>query len=246
MGSRSEFGFIKSLPLMQGHVSFLGGTGNPSKKNGYGAPLLGIRTRPMRPPGSEAGSSSEPTESGMVTKRTEWLESQERKLTATLNEQRGEHQRLSEQFAASQGNLSDITRETRRLHAETERNMQKTQQLYMDQQWVYGKTSRKLLGLRCSGKMQRVLKEYRESCQTGTVELVQLAPKNKWVLLSYPMEKIDTESGYQYVMKMKSVDSKTGQLSMDWAIVYENHEGKEVRPISEFSVMPSHETTAPM
>ncbi len=178
------------------------------------------------------------SEQGMTSRRTEWLENQERKLTATVNQTLSVQQGHSEQIAVSAGQLDNVTRETKRLSSEHERTAARTQQLYMEQQWVYGKTSRRLLGIDGSKGMARSLKEYRDRCKAGTVELIDLTTAGKTVLLSYPMEKVDTENGHQYLMKMKVVDKVTGQLSHHWAIVYEIHDGRETRPISDFSLVP--------
>ena len=79
------------------------------------------------------------TGDSMVGKRTEWLEKQERKITATVNEHRSEQQRLTEQMAASIGNIDRISRDAKLLHAECHKTSQKTQQLFDETQWVYGK-----------------------------------------------------------------------------------------------------------
>lgn len=233
--SRGELGFIPNHRLPNSDRFFFGSPSNPSKK--------GVQSKGLSNANAANDSSSstelapnDMTEGGLVTKRTEWLEGQERKLTATLNEQRGNQQRLSEQMATSLCTLDTVSAETSRLSVEQKRIMQQTRQLYNEQQWVYGRTSRRLLGIDGCDRHQQTLHEYRKS--KAAHPLVVIAPAKRWVLLSYPMERVDTDDGYQFLMKVKTVDPKTGQLSINWAIVYEQTDGKAVRPIEEFALSP--------
>ena len=237
--SGGDLGFIANQPYRgpSSNRFFFGSPGNPSKK---GVQPKGPLSKANLPNDSSAEVNRlemNMTENGLVTKRTEWLEGQERKLTASFNETRGNQQRLSEQMAASMGTLDSVSKETTRLNVEQKRIAQQTRQLYNEQQWVYGRTSRKLLGIDGRDKHHQTLSDYRKS--KGAHPLIVISPAKRWVLLSYPMERVDTDDGYQFLMKVKTVDPKTGQLSIDWAIVYEQTDGEEVRPIDEFALSPS-------
>lgn len=235
--SGGDLGFIKNHPYhgRSSNSKFTGSPGNPSKKGVQ--PQLGLLSKANLPNDSSAEvNRMDMTEGGLVTKRTEWLEGQERKLTATMNEQRGNQQRLNEQMATSMGTIDTVSKETIRLDAEQKRMAHHTRQLYNEQQWVYGHTSRQLLGIDGRDKHQQTLSEYRKS--KAAHPLIVIAPAKRWVFLSHPMERVDTDEGYQLLMKVKTVDPRSGQLSIDWAIVYEQTDGKEVRPIDEFAMTP--------
>lgn len=237
--SGGDLGFIANQPYKgpSSNRFFFGSPGNPSKKGVQ--PKFGPLSKANLPNDSSAEvGRSDMTEDGLVNKRTEWLEGQERKLTATMNEQRGNQQRLAEQMASSLGTLESVSKETTRLRSEQSRIAHHTRQLYNEQQWVYGHTSCKLLGIDGCDKHHQTLSEYRKN--KAAHALIVVSPAKRWVLMSYPMERVDTDHGYQFLMKVKTVDPKTGQLSIDWAIVYEQTDGKEVRPIDEFALSPSH------
>lgn len=233
--SRGDLGFIPNNRIYPPNRTFFGAPGNPSKK---GVALYGPLSKMTNGDVADAGvPKAELTGEKMVSKRTDWLEGQERKLTATVNEQRSEQQRIAEQLAASLGNIDLVSKETKRLNAAHEKNTQKTQQLYEDLQWVYGKTSRPLMGIECSNdKIFKTLHNYRKN--PAGMDLIEVAKRGRWVLLSYPMERVDTETGYQFLMKAKNVHQKTGQISVSWAIVFEDANEKEHRAIEEFATWP--------
>lgn len=231
--ARGDLGFIPNNRFHAPNRNFFGSPGNPSKK---GVALYGQLSKMQTEVGDAKGKSSELTGDGIISKRTEWLEGQERKLTATINETRGDQQRLAEQIAASMGDLESISKETKRLNAEHDRASQKTQQLYEEQQWVYGCTAVALKGILCSDKVHKTLEDYRKS--KSSTEINTIAPANKWVMLSYPMERVELDNGYQYLMRVKMAHPKTGQLSICWAVVYEEVDGKEHRIIKEFDMVP--------
>lgn len=227
--ARGDLGFIPNQRHYVPNRGFFGSPGNPSKKG------VALHSQTSKVHINESDSMPLTTET-TVNKRTEWLEGQERRLTATVNEHRSEQQRVAEQLAASLGGLDIVQQETKRLHTEHQRVAQKTQQLHDDVHWVYGKTGRTLMGISGGDKIFKSLQTYRKN--GGNMELIKLAPANRWTLLSYPMEKIDTANGFQYLMKAKSVHSKTGQITVDWAIVFEEVDGEEHRAIAEFSLAP--------
>lgn len=227
--SRGDLGFIPNARYPHPNRSF-GQPATLSKKN---VALYSQTTRANleKPPTGEL------TADHMVTKRTEYLETQERRMTATINEHRSHTQQMAEQLAASLGSLECLQGATKRVESEQEKITQRTKQLAQDQHWVYGKTSRVLKGIDGQDKPQAALATYRK--QKGVVEkLVDLSPTHKWVLLSYPMEKVDTASGYQFLMRVKLVEPRTGQITMHWAIVFEEVNGEQHYAIEEFSTWP--------
>lgn len=237
--ARGDLGFIANQRHHGGNRTFFGGTPVPSKK---GVALYSQVSR-MQTELNAAVPKPEITGDGMLGRRTDWLEGQERKLTATLNETRGETQRLAEQIAASMGALEACNVETKRLNHEHEKASKKAQQLYDEQQWVYGKTSKPLKAVLCSDKVHLSLEQYRTS--RAETELKTVAKAGSWVLLSYPMERVELDDGHQYLMRCKTVNAKTGQLTVCWAIVFEQVGGKETRVISEFSMVPHQLSVEP-
>ena len=222
--SRGDLGFIPNS-IAQHNSRMFGMTSNPSKK--------GVQLRARSAVETMERPLQEMTSDAIIGKRTEWLEGQERKLTATLNEQRTEQQHLAQQVAKSTGTMDDLHKETMRLSSEAKKQTIMTQQLYEETQWVFGKTSVKLMGVPLTKEPHKVLEQYRQ--RQGEIDKEVLADKNEWALLCYPMVRVETLSGHQALMRMKRVDPETGQLSMAWAIVYENYEGSDYRAIERFS-----------
>ena len=231
-----DLGFVaNSVNMRVPNRTFFGAPGNPSKK---GVALYGpLSKMNVESDLSEAMPKLDPVNgSSMITKRTEWLESQERKLSATMADTRSGHNRLAEQIAASLSDLELVSNETKHLQAEHAKTARRSQQLYEETQWVYGKTAVPLRGILCSEKVHKTLEAYRNS--TTPTDVKTIAPANKWVLLSYPMERVDFEGGHQFLMKVKTAHPQTGQLEVCWAIVYEVVDGKEKRIISKFDMVP--------
>ncbi len=230
--SRGDLGFIANTRYPNPNRMFYGSVGNLSKK---GVALFSQTSKVnMESPGSKP---SELTAESMVVKRTDYLEKQERKLTATVTEHRSEQQRMAEQLAASLGNLDILNEATKRVSCEQEKMSLRTKQLAQDQHWVYGKTSRVLKGIEAGDKIHSTLETYRKNKGVAD-ELVDLSPAGKWVFLSYPMERVDTENGFQYLMKVRLVEARTGQISVCWAIVFEEVNDTQHFAIEEFATWP--------
>lgn len=164
----------------------------------------------------EVRQAVEPTIDAMVTKRTEWLEHQERRLTANLHEHKNEHGETKQKVDAVES---------------------QAMQLFHDTQWLYGRTEHELFGIEAEdGQVYAALQKYRAS---DTKEVTSLAPTDRWVLLSYPMEEVEDAQGNTHVlMKMRKVDARTGQLSLCWAIVATRTQAGCDYTIGEFSVVP--------
>lgn len=161
----------------------------------------------------------EPTSEGMVSKRTEWLEQQERRLTATVQEQRNEHEKMK-----------------KHLESVEQRSRNQAMQLFQDSQWLYGYTKGILRGISSeNGQLYSALDAFKTAPDTP---LVELAPTGRWVLLSYPMEQVDTKEGPLKLMKMRTVDPETGQLGLSWAVVSDDRTEGPGRVIDEFAVAP--------
>ena len=226
--ARGDLGFIPNHRLHAPNRTFFGSPGNISKK--------GVSV-PTRPPVEAIERPSELNGDAIIGKRTEWLEGQERKLTATLSEQRTEQKNLAEQVATSAGRVDELQRETSRLTAEHTRYAAMSKQMYEESQWVYGRTATKLMGIVTDKEPHKILQKYKD--RKGEIDKTELAPPNAWVMLCYPMIRVETNFGHQAMMRMKSVDRTSGQLFFAWAIIFEDYEGEENRAISEFALTPT-------
>jgi|MDSZ01.2.fsa_nt_gb hypothetical protein len=234
-----QFGFLSNNRVVPGNREF-GSTGYPSKKG-----VFGLRqTSKLNFSGGEETVSGL-TQEAVIQRRTEYLEQQGKTLVATVSNQtttaqtlQNEQTKISEGLQRTFGSVDVLTKETKRLNDEHEKITMRTQQLFDDSQWVYGKTAYPLKGVECSTKVYKTLHEYRKTPECDTKIIV--APARTWVLLSYPMERVETGEGeFEYLMKVKTVDPSTGQIKICWANVYEFKKNKERRYISKFAISPS-------
>ena len=143
---------------------------------------------------------------------------------------------IAEQIASSLGAIETVTKETKRLNAEHEKASKRAQACFDETQWVFGKTAMPLKAVLCSTEKHRSIEEYRSAKTTTEVSTVSKA--NQWVMLCYPMERVELDTGYQYLMRCKQVNPKTGQMNVCWAVVFEEIEEKSHRAIAEFSMVP--------
>lgn len=203
--------------------SLMGTPSNLSKKIGTAAATV-RQQNDIQQPGvvtSDMKIMVEPTSETMVGKRTEWLEKQERRLSATMQEQKTEHDKMKARVESVEANS----------HAQA-------MQLFQDAQWMYGWTTTELFGIESiDGKLYEALGAYRAAT---TSELSSLAPAGRWALLSYPMEEVSRENGaVEMLMKMRTVNVNTGQPSLCWAVVVTRHSSGECqRAIGEFTIAP--------
>lgn len=170
---------------------------------------------------SEVTKTAGPTSESMVGKRTDWLELQERRLSATIQEQINEHDKIK----------------TRVNEVETTAHA-KANQLFEDTQWMYGWTTSDLYGIQTNnGQMYSALEEFEKS---EGKELTLLSSAGRWVLLSYPMQEIRNakDGTVKMLMKMRTVDANTGQLDLCWAVVASQVANECTRSIGEFAVAP--------
>ena len=228
--SRGDLGFIPNQRLNIPSRTFFGSPGNPSKKG------VAITNQVGRLPNTDVPETKEPTNESMVGKRTDWLEGQERKLTATLNETRSEQQRLTEQAAITLDTVDRLKTDTKQLTSVANAVQEHTKHLHMSHHWVYGHTATKIQGFAIfDDNAKSSLDKYRSSNET-----IEVSPENRWILLSYPMERVDLADGtVQMVMLMRYVDSRTAQISMMWAIVYQKRvDEEEERFVDEFAIAP--------
>lgn len=207
MAGRGELGFIASSSTRIANRSFFGSPGHPSKKGAMGL----SQTSKLNP---EEPVRTEFTADSIISKRTEWLETQQKRMTATINETRSEANLLEDK-------LSDVNAQLSSLKSICDSQSATSQTLYDEIQTVYGKVpSRKLMALDSS------------SLEDAT-DLQEFTVDSEWVLLVYPMKPV----GNRMFMRAKSVHRQTGQLSMKWVLVYEKvDDGDDVRYIKEFSL----------
>lgn len=237
--TNAHFGFLSNTRVTPGNREF-GATGYPSKKGVFGM----RQTAKVNFAPDDLPQAQGLTQESVIHRRTEYLEQQGKSLVATVSNQTSHSQTLQERQSNMDdalnktfGRVDRLTKDTERLNEEHNRISYRTQQLHDDSQWVYGLTARPLHGVECSQKLYKTLHDYRKSpnCEKRTV----VAPARTWVLLSYPMERVETGEGeFEYLMKVKTVDATTGQIRICWANIYQKKGGKETRFISKFAISP--------
>ena len=235
--TNAQFGFLSNTRVTPANREF-GATGYPSKKGVFG--LRQTAKVNFSPEDSSAAAGL--TQESVIHRRTEYLEQQGKSLVATVSNQTSHAQSLQEKQSnmeqALQETFGTVDLLTKRLDEEHHRTSSRTQQLHDDSQWVYGFTAHPLHGVECSQKVYKTLHQYRKS--PGCEERTVVAPARTWVLLSYPMERVETGEGdFEYLMKVKTVDASTGQIRVCWANIYQKKGGEETRFISKFAIAPS-------
>ena len=228
MPGRGDLGFIPnnsrgSIP----NRLFFGSPGHPSKKGAQGVSQLSKmnNTSETDTPRTEINSDE------LITKRTEYLELQERRLAATLNENRSETNRLDKKIEESDSKFTKTITETKELIANN------SLKLFNEMQTVYGKVENILQGFDCEdGRSEHSMNLYKKESKP----LKTIAEKNSWVMLVYPMIEVqDTLDNTitNYFMKCKTVDKYTGQINISWVLVFQKQGESETNFISEFSLL---------
>ena len=141
---------------------------------------------------SSAASGTQVTQEHMLLRRCDYLEKSEKAMKESLKETVSERKRMHQDVQA------------------------KTRAMYDEMQWVYGKTTRtKLMG------RKRVVDD-------DTVLLAK--GRGTKVLLLYPMKQRVSTHGEgpaakertEYLMRCKTVDPETAQLSIHWVVVQDS------------------------
>lgn len=216
MATRGDLGFIANSNRMSTpNRNFFGSPGHPSKKGIYGL----SQTSKMNP--ADEARPTEISSDNILKERTEWLEQQERKLTATMNVTRSDTHDLKDALEESKRNEE---RQDKQIFA-----------LYNEMQVVYAQATEDLNGIPCANGSSAI-EEYKK---TKTADFVTVAKKGETVLLVYPMETVQPgDSHMQSLMKCKIVDETTGQLSQYWVVVFEQINNTQRRNVSKFSLVP--------
>ena len=213
--SRGDLGFIPNIRAIGPQRGFFGTTGHPSKK--------GVVTGGNRVPEVERFDSIAPPEDrNMLGKRTEWLESQERKISATISKHSGDYKAIEDKVFETSSVIDQL------VNSELTKQNQQIQQVSDSIHTVYGKTSAPLFGIEVS------IEEYEQA--PGETTKIQVADTDQTVVLCYPMRKVIYNNGIECLMQCKSVNSTTGQISVNWVIVYKLDGDREERIIREFSL----------
>lgn len=233
MIGQGDLGFIGSRNnAYMGSKTLMGGTGNPSKKGPFGPGALSRMNNSISitPETLQPEIASET----MLAKRTEWLENQEKKLTASMSETKTNTSQLASQIAEDKKALKEMKELTQEMNNENKKQTQRAIQLYNETQWVYGKVGDNgLQGFTANNSGTKMLDKYRD--KQDSVDMKKIGKKNENVLLLYPMEKADlSPTHFQYLMRCKTVNETTGQLTFHWVIVYELDGDKESRYIKKF------------
>lgn len=227
-GSRGDLGFIPnnsrgSIP----NRLFFGSPGHPSKKGAQGVSQLSKMNNTLdgETPRNEINSDE------LITKRTEYLEIQERRLAATVNENKSETNRLDKKIEESDAKFAKTISETKELIANN------SLKLFNEMQTVYGKVEDILQGFDCEdGKSEHSMNLYKNEGKP----LKTIAEKNSWVMLVYPMVELQDAADNtrtNYFMKCKTVDKYTGQINISWVLVFQKQGESETKFISEFSLL---------
>lgn len=220
--SRGDLGFIANIQGRMANRNFFGSPGHPSKKGVMGISQVS-KLNPDDVINPQASLRTEFTPEAIISKRTEWLESQERKMTATINETRSDTNHL-------QSKLDGMHEEINHIH-----QTQKVScaSLYEEMQSLFGRPSSKSIPVLANAV---TMEEYERVGGETTLEHLTEA---EWLFLVYPMKHVKlSEHKTQSLMRWKRIDKDTGQLSFDWVVVYECDEEVETRYISEFSLYP--------
>lgn len=217
MARRGDLGFLQNSNNRAPNRSFFGGPGHPSKK---GITAVSQTSRinidnndtPHVQPIFQNDMATTPTpnnlkdmSSAIISKRTEYLETQERRITATINETRGDTLALKDKVSQLESKQAS-----------------ETNALYQEMQQVYGKVPKR--------KLQYV--DDSENIEEKKLDKV-------WQCFVYPMKTMNLSEDHQVsLMKIKNVDKYTGELSLDWVIVYEKNGKQEIRHVEEFAMSP--------
>ena len=233
MIGQGDLGFIGSRNnAYMGSKTLMGGTGNPSKKGPFGPGALSRMNNSI----SNTPETLQPeiASETMLAKRTEWLENQEKKLTASMSETKTNTSQLASQVAEDKKALKEMKELTQEMNAENKKQTARAMQLYNETQWVYGKVGDAgVQGFTANNSGTKMLDKYRD--KQDSIEMKKIGKRNENLLLYYPMEKVDiSPTHFQYLMRCKTVNETTGQFTFNWVIVYELEGDKESRYIKKF------------
>ncbi len=262
-GRRGDLGFIRNNNGYVSNRGFVGSPGHPSRKGVVGPGQLSRLQPNTQEKNTEEEESTvlgnsfsqeiatlenkiskladtvetpmkDITSDPMLLRRYEYLELQNRKLTATLNETRTEYSDLKTRFEEQIGKFG----ESLNILSKFKNNTSKSTKILFDElQWVYGKTAHSLRGIECSSNSLLDIQTYKK--HLGNIPTGEISKANEWVYLLYPMEPVViNENHTQYLMRTKIVNKTTGQLKLCWCIVYEVIDGTENRYVNYFSLVP--------
>lgn len=224
-GQRGDLGFLTSNRGSAPNRAFFGSPGHPSKK---GITQVSQTSRMNTDQQHTEVLQPEVASKEMISKRTEWLESQERKLTATLNENRSSTNRLNDMVSELQTQVTRSEEHEKSMHAAMNK-------LFTEIQILYGYTRLPLHGILCNSDEDSLA--CFDTLESKTMEHV--AKENEWVMLMYPMKNVKTEAGTQTFMRCKTVDPQTGQISVAWVVVFQCIDDENTRFIQKFSLVPT-------
>jgi hypothetical protein len=225
MYTKGDLGFLPNSTARVANRNFFGSPGHPSKKGAVGLSQVSKMVSNDESSFQTLNQSNtnnnktELAETTMIGKRTDWLESQERKLTATLSETRSDTNSLHTRIET----LSTLQEES-------------SKDLYEEMQSIFGKVTQSCLktlprDVTIEGYIQK---------PSQTLENLDIT-EDQWIMLVYPMKRVHVDKNHtQSFMRYKHVDEFTGQLSLHWVMIHEDKDDScESRYISQFSLRPS-------
>lgn len=115
---------------------------------------------------------------------------------------------------------------------EQSENAARFSQIHDQTQRIYGRTSKPLMGF-TTADITTAIEQY------ATKEPEKLADKDTWVLLQHPMQPARRGKDDGLLMKMHTVDSRTGQLNIAFAIIGSEIDGDLAMSVGEFALVPA-------
>jgi hypothetical protein len=227
----NDLGFIFSTSSGAMNRKFAGTNGHPSKKGHPTLPLSHTEAGAATAAAAAATGTATGTAGGgamgasasMISRRTDYLETQEKRLTATVSDTRSQHHALSDEIAATQKSMLQ--------------HKERTQHMFNESQFLYGTAQTSVRGIQCVGDPGATLSAYRRASLPEQKKMeCTLVGANQRIMLTYPMERITRDDGYVLLMRSKRVDPDTAQMTMFWAIVFEERAGKQTRHVSQYSL----------
>lgn len=172
----------------------------------------------------------------VLQKRTEWLEGQERKMAAAVQEQYVEQERLTEHIAESKTELESIKTALGEMQ-------QRVVEAHCNSLSVYGKIGHMpLMGFLCgTADEEEAAGALRAYYEAKNVMMVELGAPQSWILLTYPMVCVRTgEDGdvREHLMRCRTVDRYNGENRLAWAVVRRTDSDGTHRHVEEFSLCP--------
>ena len=225
----NDLGFIFQTAAGAMNSKFAGTNGHPSRKSYVGRQVTQPDAAAAASLGADAASSGaaahrppEQMAPELLGARTDYLERQEKKLSATVLSTRSQHQDLADEVASTKQAVA--------------RYSDHAQQVYESAQFTYGVTQKDLVGFSCDGCAQTALRQYEQHPHLRQKMTHAVCGPHERVLLTYPMHTVQTDDGYVVLMQCKRIHPTTAQMTLHWVLVFSESKGQPTRYVSQFSI----------